>query len=153
MRRGLPVFRVAALSLWTAALSSAAESGPVYAMFGSFEVLGDGPHVRDAGVGLFNCFDKFDKRSNAGNLPPHLRSVEGRSFGRAHLERAPARQKSRPAGPLRHLRIRILMESGSRSRGDFPVGGGSQPAAGGGRVPPPEVRVISVPPCTGNRSP
>lgn len=68
MKWCIPVLVAAALSLWTVARSSAAEYGPVYATLGPFEVLGDGHHYVDAGVGLFNCFNKLDKRSNAARI-------------------------------------------------------------------------------------
>lgn len=68
MRRCLPVLLVAALCVCTASRSSSAESTPAYATLGPFDVLGDGHHYLDAGVGLFDCFNKLDERSNAARI-------------------------------------------------------------------------------------
>jgi len=44
----------AAVFLWTACLSWAADDGTVYATIGSLDVLGSGPHHLDLGFGLAN---------------------------------------------------------------------------------------------------
>lgn len=68
MRRLLSAMLAAILLLWSVSPSSAGESGSVYATLGPFEVLGDGRHALDAGVGLFDCLNKLDKRSGAARI-------------------------------------------------------------------------------------
>ncbi|MBI5343556.1 MAG: acyloxyacyl hydrolase [Deltaproteobacteria bacterium] len=58
----------AALLLGAACHSWAAEGKPVYATIGPFDVLGSGPNYLDAGAGLFNFYNKADKRSIAERI-------------------------------------------------------------------------------------
>jgi lipid A 3-O-deacylase len=53
-KKFLIVSVAAAVFLWSACLSWAAEDGTVYATIGSFDVLGNGPHHLDLGFGLAN---------------------------------------------------------------------------------------------------
>jgi hypothetical protein len=71
MKARLPVL-LSALLVLSAAHCSAAESGRGYAAIGPVEVLGDGPHFLDAGIGLSNWSNKGGKRSNAGRIEARI---------------------------------------------------------------------------------
>jgi hypothetical protein len=68
MKKCFPASLAIALILFAASHVWAAEPGTGYATIGPFDVLGNSRHHMDAGVGLFDCFNKLDKRSNAARI-------------------------------------------------------------------------------------
>ena len=58
----------AVLLLCAPGVSRAADAGPVYATIGPFDVIGSGPHVLDAGIGLFDFLDNHEGLSLAGRI-------------------------------------------------------------------------------------